>query len=59
MAQKEDVSSSPAKAPKSQLAVEPPLTGGRWNPSEKKKKTPHIQRQEKLQQDGWGWGVQS
>ena len=34
-------SSPPTKAPKSQLAVEQPLSGGCWNPP----KTPHIQRQ--------------
>ena len=31
--------SSPVRAPKSQLAVEQPLTGGCWNPPEKD--TPH------------------
>ena len=39
-----NVCSSPlARAPKLQLAVEQPLTGGCWNPP--KKKRPHIQRQ--------------
>ena len=48
--------SPPARAPKSQLAVDQPSTGGHWNLSKKKKKIPHVQRQRgshrKPQQDG-------
>ena len=35
--------SSPARAPKLQLAVGQPLTGGRWN---HQKEVPRVQRQE-------------
>ena len=38
----------PVRAPKPQLAVEQPLTGGQWNLPEKD--TPHPKK--KLQQDG-------
>ena len=44
--------SSPARTPKSQLAGEKPLTGGCWNPPEKKKKdTPCPGTKEKPLQD--------
>ena len=42
--------SIPESAPKSQLAVEQPSTGGCWNPP--KKDTPHSKKKEKLQQNG-------
>ena len=45
MEKKEVCSSTLVRAPKSQLAVEQPSTGGHWNPLEKKKKRYHIQRQ--------------
>ena len=39
MAEQKDVHSSPpGRAPKLQLAVEQPSTGGRWKPPKKKKK---------------------
>ena len=42
--------SSPARAPKSQLAVEQPSTGRHWNPP--KKATPHPKTKEKPQWNG-------
>ena len=39
----------PERAPKSQLAVEQPWTGGCWNPP--KKDAPHSKTKEKLPQD--------
>ena len=41
--------SPPARAPKSQLVVERPSTGGCWNPP--KKDTPHLKTKEKPQWD--------
>ena len=41
----------PARAPKSQLAVEQPSTGRHWNPQKKKKDNPHPRTNEKLQQN--------
>jgi len=51
MAEQKDVHSSPpGRAPKLQLAVEQPLTGGRWKPPPKKKKdTPCPKTKKKLQ----------
>ena len=46
---KDMCSSPPARAPKLQLDVEQPLTGGCWNPP--KKDTPHP-KTKKLQEDG-------
>ena len=44
----------PVRAPKSQLAVEQPLTGGCWNPS--KIGTPHPKTKEKPQKKrGQSW----
>ena len=43
-------SSPPVRAPKSQLAVEQPLSGGCWNPP--KKDTPHPKTKEKPQYHG-------
>ena len=48
----EDVPSSPARAPKSQLAVEQPSARGLWNPP--RKDTPRPKTKQKLQQDGRG-----
>ena len=46
-------SSPPARAPKSQLAVEQPPTGGCLNlPKKKKKDTPHPKTKMKLQKEG-------
>ena len=42
-------SSSSVRAPKLQLAVEQPSTGGHWDPL--KKDTPHPRTKKKLQQD--------
>ena len=42
--------SPPARAPKSQLAVEQPSTGRHWHPP--KKATPHPRTKEKPQQNG-------
>ena len=47
---KDMCSSPPARAPKLQLDVEQPLTGGCWNPP--KKDTPHPKTKKKLQEDG-------
>ena len=43
----------PARAPKSQLAIEQPLTGGCWNLQEKK--IPHIQSQRRSCSETVGW----
>ena len=43
-------SSYPARAPKSQLAIEQPSTGRHWN--KPKKDTPHPRTNEKLQKNG-------
>ena len=51
MVGKKDMSSSPpARAPKSQLAVEQPSAGGCWNSAEKD--TPHPKTKKKPQRDG-------
>ena len=50
MADWKDMCSSPARAPKSQLAVEQPLTGGWCNPP--KKDIPCLKTKKKLQRDG-------
>ena len=42
-------SSPPVRAPKSQLTVDQPSTGGHWNPP--KKDTPRPEIRKKLQQD--------
>ena len=47
--QKDRRSYPPARAPKSQLVVEQPLTGGHWNPPKKDTLRPKTK---KLQQDG-------
>ena len=49
MAEWKDVLSSPARAPKLQLAVEQSSAGGHWNPP--KKDSPR-EKVKKLQQDG-------
>ena len=51
MAEEKNMCSSPARAPKSQLAVEPPLTGGCWNPT--KKRYPTLKdKEEAAERDG-------
>jgi len=54
MVEEKDVHSCLARAPKSQLTIEQPLTGGHWNPSKKKKKndSPHPKTKKKLQWNG-------
>ena len=47
--EKDMCSSSPERAPKSQLAVDQPLAGGCWNPP--KRETPRPEKKKKLQQD--------
>ena len=47
MAEQDMCSYPPAKAPKLQLVVEQPLTGGRWNPP--KKDSPHPKTKKKPQ----------
>ena len=42
-------SSPPTRAPRSQLAIEQPLTGGHWNPPEKD--IPHPETKKKPQED--------
>ena len=40
-------SSPPTRAPRSQLAIEQPLTGGHWNPPEKDIPHPNINKKPK------------